>query len=131
MPRGTQFQQQLDAGARARLRQKPIDMAHLASQTLGDKNLELEVLRLFDDTVRIYYGRLELSTTVEELMIHLHTLKGAAAGVGARQIAALAATAESELRAGEPVNPERIDDIGMAVEEVRTFISAILEQAAE
>jgi hypothetical protein len=50
---------------RARGRQgpaSPIDMVHLAKQTLGDKGLELEVLRMFDETAHIYFGRLERST---------------------------------------------------------------------
>lgn len=105
---------------------RPIDMVHLARQTLGDPGLEQEVLRLFDDTTRAYFRRLENSTSVEELMRHLHTLKGAAAGVGARAIADLAATAEAELRDGKPVNPERIDDLGMAVAECSAFIEELL-----
>ena len=39
----------------------------------------------------------------------------------------LAKAAEDELRDGEPVNPERIDDLGMAVEEVRAFIAELLD----
>jgi HPt (histidine-containing phosphotransfer) domain-containing protein len=101
-------------------------MAHLARQTLGDPGLEQEVLRLFDDATRAYFRRLESSTTVEELLGHLHTLKGAAAGVGARAIAHQAATAEAELRDGNPVNPERIEDLGMAVAECSAFIEELL-----
>ena len=33
------------------------------------------------------------------------------------------AAQSSELKAGEPVNPERIDDIHVAVEEVQAFIA--------
>ena len=74
------------------------------------QDLELEVLRLFDEMSHVYYGRLETSTTVEELLRNLHTLKGAASGIGAFGLAELARVAETELRAGSPVNPERIDD---------------------
>jgi HPt (histidine-containing phosphotransfer) domain-containing protein len=76
----------------------PIDRVHLAKQTLGDPGLELEVLRMFDETARVYFGRLERSTSVEELLRHLHTLKGAAAGIGAVTIAKLAATSGAEHR---------------------------------
>jgi HPt (histidine-containing phosphotransfer) domain-containing protein len=107
----------------------PVDRAHLARQTLGDKGLELEVLRMFDDTARTYFGRIESSTSIEELLRHLHTLKGAAAGVGAVGIAELAALAESELKAGQPVNPERIDDLEMAVVECSTWIEGVLTEA--
>src|SRR5262245_51586271 len=94
-----------------RSRHRPIDMVFLAKQTLGDPGLELEILRMFDETVKTYFGRLERSTTVDELTRHLHTIKGASAGVGANGIAALAAAAEAEIREGRPVNPERIDDL--------------------
>ena len=109
----------------------PVDRVHLAKQTLGDPGLELEVLRMFDETARVYFGRLELSTSVEELLRHLHTLKGAAAGIGAVTIAKLAATAESELRDGAPVNPERIDDLEMAIVECSAWIEARLAEAGE
>ncbi len=101
---------------------RPIDMDHLSRQTLGDAGLELEVLRMFDEMSHVYYERLEVSTTVEDLLRNLHTLKGAAAGIGAFGLAELARVAESELRDGAPVNPERIDDLSLAVEEVSAFI---------
>jgi HPt (histidine-containing phosphotransfer) domain-containing protein len=108
----------------------PIDLDHLRKQTLGDSGLEMEVLRLFDEMTHVYYGRLETSTTVADLLSNLHTLKGAAAGVGAFGLAELARVAEAELRAGAPVNPERIDDLHVAVEELSSFISVRLEQQA-
>jgi len=106
--------------------QRPLDMVHLARQTLGDWALEVEVLRMFNQISRTYFERLETSTNRNDLMVNLHALKGAAAGVGAFALAQLARTAEDELRSGAPVNPERIDDIAMAVEEVGTFINALL-----
>lgn len=86
---------------------------------------------MFDDTARAYFGRIEISTTVEELVRHLHTLKGAAAGIGAVTIRDLAETAERELREGMPVNPERIDDIEVAVVECSAWIESELKQADE
>lgn len=111
-------------------RHQPIDLAHLEKQALGDKGLEAEVLRMFDQMAHIYLRRLETSTTVEDLVRHLHTLKGAAAGIGARKIAELAGVAEDELRAGRPVSPERIDDIAVAVQECSAFITGLLEGLA-
>ena len=96
-------------------RRGPVDLVHLTNQTLGDRGLELEVLRMFDVTARTYFSRIESSTSVDELLRHLHTLKGAAAGIGAVAIRDLAAAAERDLRNGKPVNPERIDDIVVAV----------------
>jgi len=108
----------------------PIDMDHLSRQTLGDTSLELEVLRMFDQMSRVYYDRLETSTTVPDLLTNLHSLKGAAAGIGAFGLAELARVAEAELREGAPVNPERIDDLHMAVEELSAFITQRLKAAA-
>jgi HPt (histidine-containing phosphotransfer) domain-containing protein len=112
--------------------QRPLDMVHLGRQTLGDSGLQGEVLRLFADALRTYYGRLETSTTRNDLMVNLHALKGAASGVGAFALAQLARTAEDELRNGAPVSPERIDDIGIAVEELQAFIGPMVaDQPAE
>jgi len=109
---------------------RPIDLDYLSRQTMGDSGLELEVLRLFDEMSQTYYRRLETSTTVTDLLTNLHTLKGAAAGIGAFGLADLARVAETELRSGAAVNPERIDDLGIAVAEVSAFISRRVEAAA-
>jgi HPt (histidine-containing phosphotransfer) domain-containing protein len=105
----------------------PIDLQFLGRQTLGDEGLEQEVLRLFDEMSHTYFHRLESSTNVSDLMRNLHTLRGAAAGVGAFALAELARVAEVELREGAPVNPERIDDLDMAVQEVSAFIGGRLK----
>lgn len=101
-------------------------MVHLSKQTLGDHGLECEVLRLFDQMARVYFGRLETSTTEADVLRHLHTIKGAASGVGAWNLADLAKTAEQEIRETGAVNPERIDDLDIAVQEVSAFIGDIL-----
>jgi len=116
--------------SRAQHPHQPIDMAHLERQALGDKGLEGEVLRLFEQMSHVYFRRLETSTTLDDLLQHLHRLRAAADGVGARRIAELAGLAEGELRAGRPVNPERIDDLGMAVQECAAFIAGLLEHEA-
>ena len=41
---------------------RPVDLVHLAKQCLGDENLELEILRLFDTTLVTYFDRLQLDT---------------------------------------------------------------------
>ena len=108
----------------------PIDVEHLSRQTLGDAGLEMEVLRMFDEMSHVYYERLEHSTTVADLLVNLHTLKGAAAGIGAFGLADLARVTERELRDGADVNPERIDDLNVAVEEVSAFIQQRIRSAA-
>jgi hypothetical protein len=105
---------------------RPIDLVHLAKQCLGDENLEVEVLRLFDTTIKTYFGRLELAASYDDLALNLHSIKGASAGVGAWGVADLAKACEVEIQAGRPLAPERIADLGMAVEEVRGFIADML-----
>jgi HPt (histidine-containing phosphotransfer) domain-containing protein len=108
---------------------QPIDLRHLSRQTLGDPGLETEILRLFDEMSRAYCGRLETSTNVQDLLANLHTLRGAAAGVGAFPLAELVRVAEAELRTGAPVNPERIEDLHIAVEELSAFIATRISDA--
>lgn len=107
-----------------------IDLDHLARQAMGDPGLADEVLRLYAQMSAIYLARIEASTTVPVLLEHLHTLKSAASGIGAWGVRDLTRRAEDELRAGAPVNPERIADIAMAVEECCTHISELVEQVA-
>lgn len=105
---------------------RPIDLVHLAKQCLGDEHLEYEILRLFDTTIKTYFGRLELAASFDDLALNLHSIKGAASGVGAWTIADLAKSAEIEMHAGRPLSAERISDLGMAIEEVRSFIARML-----
>jgi HPt (histidine-containing phosphotransfer) domain-containing protein len=109
---------------------QPIDMKFLARQTLDDSGLESEVLRLFDEMVHVYFGRLESSQTVGDLLTNLHTIKGAAAGVGAARLAQRAALIEARLRDGAAVDPEEIEDLGLMVEEVSAFIAIRLRDVA-
>lgn len=106
--------------------QRPIDLDHLDAQTLGDPGLKDEVLRLYSDMSAVYLQRIEDSVSVEMLIEHLHTLKSAAAGIGAWAVRDLTRVAGDELRAGKPVNPERIQDIAVAVGECRAFIAGML-----
>lgn len=109
---------------------RPVDLVHLAKQCLGDEALELEVLRLFDTTIRDYYGRLKLAASFDELALVLHSIKGAAAGVGAWSVADLAKAMEHEIRSGRPLVQERIDDLGLVVEDVRDFIGRMVVDEA-
>ncbi|RYG97268.1 MAG: Hpt domain-containing protein, partial [Alphaproteobacteria bacterium] len=95
----------------------PIDMEHLARQALGDPGLQDEVLRLYARMSQVYLSRIENSTSLPMLVEHLHTLKSAASGIGAWGVRDLARQAEDHLRSGQPVNPELIEDIAIAVAE--------------
>ena len=104
----------------------PIDMDHLDQQSLGDPGLRDEVLRLYAEMSSVYLGRIEGSTSVPLLLEHLHTLKSAAAGIGAWGVRDLTKRAEDDLRAGNPVNPEHIQDIAIAVADCQAFIAELV-----
>ncbi|RUT33153.1 Hpt domain-containing protein [Arsenicitalea aurantiaca] len=105
---------------------RPIDLDHLDRQTLGDGGLQAEVLRMFDDLVARTFLRLEQSAELAEVLSHLKVLRAGAEGVGAFPLARLAAQTEEELTTGVNINPERVDDLQMAVEELRAFIAVLL-----
>lgn len=116
-----------DAVAEVRTRTaRPVDLVHLAKQCLGDEALEMEVLRLFDTTIRDYYARLKLAANFDDLALILHSIKGAAGGVGAWTVAELAKAMEHEIRSGRPLSQEKIDDLGLVVEDVREFIGRMV-----
>lgn len=120
----------LDAGQDAPRKDRahgPIDMEHLGRQALGDPGLQDEVLRLYATMSQVYMGRIEDSTSIPMLLEHLHTLKSAAAGIGAWGVRDLAKRTEDELRSGQPANPERIEDIAIAVAECVAFIEGTVE----
>jgi HPt (histidine-containing phosphotransfer) domain-containing protein len=75
-------------------RSRPIDLSHLSKQTMGDRELEREVLGMFAEqaqTVRRQIG----DAAVKERLFLAHSLKGSARGVGAFAIAECACAIEN------------------------------------
>lgn len=105
---------------------RPIDLVHLAKQCLGDEQLEHEILRMFDTTVRSYLARLDAADGAEQVVHVLHAIRGSASGVGAFTVADLARAAEVDVREGRPLGTEIIADLAHAIEEVGTFIDQVL-----
>lgn len=130
MARNNVFEAGQDA-PRLDAERSPIDMAHLDQQSLGDPGLREEVLRLYSDMSQVYLGRIEASTTSADLMLHLHTLKSAAAGIGAWAIRDLAKHAEDALREGNPVNPDHVQALAAAVAECRGFIAGFVDEQGD
>lgn len=102
--------------------QPPIDLEHLAQYTAGDPAIEAEVLALF------------LSNAAQQLTLMAdagggtgwaeaaHTLKGAARGVGASEIATLAEAAES---AGEADCGQFLARLEQALMRVKAFVTTL------
>jgi len=110
-----------------RSERRPIDLVHLAKQSLGDPGLEEEILRMFDQVAQIYVQRIGESRVCEEVLADLHALKGASMGVGAAGIAAMAKAGEDEAKKNGSLSAETLSDLEIAVEEARAFIAQLLD----
>ena len=95
---------------------KPIDLDHLASQTMGDPALEKEILRLFARQARESVAELAGADRKTAMEI-AHRLKGAAKAVGAFSISQVA----EEIEAGD-CDAVHLSRIGAAVVEAENFI---------
>lgn len=73
---------------------RPVDLVHLARHTLGDEDLEREVLQLFVTQSRIYLNRLKEAGDRAQWQRAAHTIKGSARGIGAWAVAERAEQAE-------------------------------------
>lgn len=73
---------------------EPVDLAHLRRFTLGEKQLETEILGLFMAQVPITIAALKHAESDGAWYAAAHSLKGSASAVGARRLALLAAQAE-------------------------------------
>lgn len=100
-------------------RARPVDLAHLAKQTLGDRALEQEVLKLFIHQALSIRDQIGAADRVERLRL-AHTLKGSARGIGAFAIADC--VAEIEKRPDEKHLLRRLSGL---IDEVRDFIATI------
>lgn len=106
-----------------------IDLEHLAKYTGGEKDLNGEILRLFDSQIASMVTELNgllASRDAKRWREIAHTIKGAARGVGAFEMGEAAARAE-------PVNPADSAQARAAVQKleeeaqtVRAFIATYL-----
>ncbi|MGI9355064.1 MAG: Hpt domain-containing protein [Rhizobiaceae bacterium] len=70
---------------------KPVDLVHLSKQSLGDRALETEILRLFLSQSVLYLDRMSNASTKSERRLAAHTIIGSAKGIGAWKVAQCAA----------------------------------------
>ena len=75
---------------------KPIDLVHLATQTLGDEALEAEILGLFLSQSASYLNEFIEAEDLESKRRAAHKIKGTARGLGAWDLATIAEKAEAE-----------------------------------
>lgn len=86
-----------NCGGPAPTTSKPIDFVHLARQTMGEKDLEIEVLQLFTRNARTLLHELSVANDIEMKAI-AHRLKGSADAVGAFNVSAAAEAVENGSR---------------------------------
>lgn len=98
---------------------RPIDLAHLSRQTLGDREVEREVLALFVQQAMAVREEIGQAGPTERLQL-AHGLKGSARSVGAFAIADCVARIETR-----PGEQQAIEELSVLIEEVRDFIAAI------
>ncbi len=101
----------------------PIDIQHLRRMTLGEPNLEQEVLALFATQSRDIVKR--LLPIPEDAAELAHTLKGSARAIGAFRVADAAVAFEAALRNKRGMT-EAVDALADTVEEARNAIEAML-----
>jgi HPt (histidine-containing phosphotransfer) domain-containing protein len=108
----------------------PIDRALLARFTLNNAALEREVLLLFAEQAPLYLKRLRAAATSKAWKEAAHSLKGAAAAVGARRVASFAEMAERldfDARAvhDEGHREQAVAAVAAAVDEACGFIQRV------
>ncbi len=103
-----------------------LDTAHLDMMTGGDSELAAEIIGIFRHQSEIWGRMLTASEPPETWADAAHTIKGAALGVGAKQLAEACAQAETLGRSGE-VSKARAS---LVLGEVRQQLNLALEAAA-
>lgn len=113
---------------------RALDLVHLSRQTMGDRELEIELLGLFDRQAGQIMERLEggLGSADRKWRHDLsHTLKGSARAIGAMRVGACAQAYEDALAAdadeGELASGVR--QLKSAVEEAQAAIRDLLADA--
>jgi HPt (histidine-containing phosphotransfer) domain-containing protein len=105
-----------------------LDRTHLARMTLGNRNLEHEVLELFDRQAELLVGRMR-KTDGNGVLALAHALKGSAAGIGAGEVARAAEATERAARGTAEECSAAVDRLAEAVTQARALIADLLRQA--
>ncbi len=98
---------------------RPIDLVHLANQTMGDKALETEILQMFARQARCLVQEIAMIEAAGITALS-HRLKGSANAVGAFKVSAAAARLEAD-----PGDPAAMATLHSAIIEVENFITGL------
>lgn len=100
----------------------PVDLKHLRRYTLGEEDLEREVLGLFLEQLPRSLAALATASTDGEWRMAAHALKGSGRAVGAWRVAKFAEEAEHDKQRNPRVCRELVMRIAAAAEDARAFI---------
>jgi HPt (histidine-containing phosphotransfer) domain-containing protein len=104
----------------------PIDIEHLRRMTLGDADLEREVLAMFSAQSASLIGT--LASLPKDTGALAHTLKGAARAIGAFRVADAAGCLEALIQnGGDP--SEALAELSDAVAQARSAVDAMLRRS--
>lgn len=103
----------------------PIDRDHLSRMTLGERELEREVLMLFDRQADLLMARMRRGEQ-SVAAAAAHTLKGSARGIGAWRVASAAEALELAAPGAPSTFKSALSTLGSAVDETRTAIADLL-----
>ena len=101
---------------------EPVNLDSLRRYTLGNAEVEREVLQLFCEHAPIMLGRLKAAAGEKDWRDAAHALKGSALALGAWRIATLAEQAETAN--GFDSRQPLIASLEAAVDEVQDFIAS-------
>jgi HPt (histidine-containing phosphotransfer) domain-containing protein len=105
-----------------------IDIAHLSRMTQGERNLEAQVLELFDRQAELLLARMQEVEPAGVASL-AHTLNGSARGIGAWRVAVAAEALERAVTETGHLTPA-LARLTAAVEEARVAICGLLRIAA-
>ena len=106
-------------GTRASVR-KPVDLAHLGKQTMEDRDLQSEVLKLFIHAAEMFVFQLDGADDDRRRSL-AHKLKGSARSIGAFALADHAEKLEEQ-----PADAAVLKNVRDEIVRVEDFIASIL-----
>lgn len=98
----------------------PIDREHLSRQTMGDSDIEREVLIMFKDQARVVISRMR-SAGSDDIAQIAHAIRGAASNIGAFALADCAEQIENN-----PLDADMIVTLERHIAEADHHIELIL-----
>lgn len=109
---------------------RPVDLVHLSRHTLGNRELEREILRLFYKQSGIYLERMRHAKSTDEWRDAVHTIKGSARGIGAWGVVGIAEKMEKVAAARLKKQRARmIEEFASKLADANAFIDVVLDEA--